>query len=585
MNLAERLLGALEGCGVKEIFGIPGDFALPLFKVIEESGVLPLYTLGHEPAVGFAADAAARFHSKPSVAAVTYGAGALNMVNPVAAAYAEKSPVIVISGGPGAADRSTGLLVHHQAKQLASQLRVFTEVTCDQVVLEDVAQAPAQVARVLKNCIAQSRPVYIEVPRDKVFETCAEIPLSASAAGLEDAAACDSDALEACVDEILAALDKARQPVLMVGIEVRRYGLEEEMAELCRRLSMPVVTTFMGRGLLAGAEVDLRGTYMGVAGERELTQMVEDSDGLFLLGVILSDTNFGISEKRIDLRRTILACDGSVSLGFHTYPKLPLRHLLRALNRRLAGRSAATSTKAAKSAKSAKSTRAAKASEKTPKASAPSATSATSATRAAKPAYPRGLKADDRPLHPTDIATAVNDMFDRHSPMPIAADMGDCLFTALDIEYTELVAPGYYATMGYGVPAGLGVQAATGRRPLILVGDGAFQMTGMELLNGRRYGWNPIVLVFNNSSWEMLRAFQPESKFNDLDKLDFAAIADSIGGRGYTVANGAQLQEALAAAVADESAFQLLDIILPRGVMSNTLSRFVEGIKQMRSKA
>ena len=80
MNLAESLLIGLKRHGVEEIFGIPGDFALPLFKVIEESKILPLYTLSHEPAVGFAADAAARFHSKPSVAAVTYGAGAFNMV-------------------------------------------------------------------------------------------------------------------------------------------------------------------------------------------------------------------------------------------------------------------------------------------------------------------------------------------------------------------------------------------------------------------------------------------------------------------------------------------------------------------------
>ena len=99
MNLAEQLLHAFKVYGVEEIFGIPGDFALPLFKVMEESQILPLYTLSHEPAVGFAADAAARFHSKPSVAAVTYGAGAFNMVNPVAAAYAEKSPVIVVGRG------------------------------------------------------------------------------------------------------------------------------------------------------------------------------------------------------------------------------------------------------------------------------------------------------------------------------------------------------------------------------------------------------------------------------------------------------------------------------------------------------
>jgi len=89
MNLAQSLLTALKDHGARQVFGIPGDFVLQLFKVIEESGILPLHTLSHEPSVGFAADAAARISCAPGVAAVTYGAGALNMVNPVAAAYAE----------------------------------------------------------------------------------------------------------------------------------------------------------------------------------------------------------------------------------------------------------------------------------------------------------------------------------------------------------------------------------------------------------------------------------------------------------------------------------------------------------------
>lgn len=540
MNLAEQLLTALKAYGVKEIFGIPGDFALPLFKVIEESGTLPLYTLSHEPAVGFAADAAARFHTRPSVAAVTYGAGALNMVNPVAAAYAEKSPVIVISGGPGRADKSTGLLVHHQARQLNSQVQVYREVTCDQVVLEDTAQAPAQIARALRNCIIESRPVYIEVPRDQVFEPCDPVPV------LPLTSDCDADALNACTDEIIEALGQARSPVLMVGVEIRRYGLEQEVALLSRKLGIPVVTTFMGKGLLAGQPVDLRGTYMGIAGEQSLTELVESSDGLFLLGVLLSDTNFGISEKKIDLRKTVLACDGSVSLGFHVYPDIPLQELVLALNGKLPDR------------------------PQRPR-------------QTTRFDHPKGLELTDESITPTDIATAVNDMFHRYGALPIAADMGDCLFTAMDMEYTELVAPGYYATMGYGVPSGLGVQAATGRRPLILVGDGAFQMTGMELLNCRRYGWNPIVLVFNNSSWEMLRAFQPESAFNDLDRLDYAALADTLGGNGQAVSTKRELHAALDRAFGDESCFQLIDISLARGLMSNTLSRFVAGFKQMRS--
>jgi hypothetical protein len=91
MQLAKALLSALKDHGAREIFGIPGDFVLPFFQVIEESGILPLYTLSHEPSLGFAADASARFNRSLGVAAVTYGAGALNLVNAVAGACADST--------------------------------------------------------------------------------------------------------------------------------------------------------------------------------------------------------------------------------------------------------------------------------------------------------------------------------------------------------------------------------------------------------------------------------------------------------------------------------------------------------------
>jgi phenylpyruvate decarboxylase (EC 4.1.1.43) len=193
------------------------------------------------------------------------------------------------------------------------------------------------------------------------------------------------------------------------------------------------------------------------------------------------------------------------------------------------------------------------------------------------------MPADQATLTPTDIATAVNDLMSEHGRMPIASDMGDCLFTAMDIEHTALVAPGYYATMGFGVPAGLGLQAATGQRPLILVGDGAFQMTGWELGNCARYGWDPIVLVFNNASWEMLRTFQPESSFNDLGHWGFAEMAGGLGGDGVRVTTRAELKAALDRAVATRGRFQLIDLTIPRGVLSTTLARFVAGVKQLNA--
>jgi indolepyruvate decarboxylase len=153
---------------------------------------------------------------------------------------------------------------------------------------------------------------------------------------------------------------------------------------------------------------------------------VEEADALLLLGVILSDTNFALSQR------------GSIRAG----PCSPstarcgsATTFIRCADRR-SDRGACDARAPARGRQRACGLRAIE--------------------------YPRGLKADDGPIAPSDIAAAINDLFDRHGPMPMTADMGDCLFTAMEIENTALAAPGYYAGMGFGVPAGIGVAAATG---------------------------------------------------------------------------------------------------------------------------
>eukprot|EP01034_Spumella_vulgaris_P027225 gene27225-33916_t len=325
--------------------------------------------------------------------------------------------------------------------------------------------------------------------------------------------AADPDAVRACAAEVLRRLSDAYHPLLLVGIEIRRYGIEHKVARLAQLLRVPVATTIMGRGLLADEEAPLLGTYLGVAGDPAVTSAVEEADALLMLGVLLSDTNFGVSARKIDMRGSIQALDGQVALGHHVYPGIPLEALIDALL----------------------------------------AQGASVAAQAPPPQpvrYPRELHADGAPVAPMDIARAVNDALAQAGPMPIVSDIGDCFFTALDIDGGGLLAPGYYATMGYGVPAGLGLQASAGRRPLILVGDGAFQMTGWELGNCQRYGWDPVVIVFNNCGWEMLRAFQPEARYNDLSDWRFADMAAALGGDGYRAETRAQLKQALDKALA-----------------------------------
>lgn len=540
-NLTQRLLHALRERGATEVFGIPGDFALPLFGEIERAQVLPLYTMSHEPGVGFAADAAARMRGGLGVAAVTYGAGALNLVNSVAGAYAERVPVVVVSGAPAAHEAASGLLLHHQVKALDSQWRVYAEITAAQARLDDMEQAPRRIAEVLDTALRLSRPVYLEIPRDQPALRCGPVPRLSRPQP-------DAEALDACADELLQQLRAAQRPVLMAGVEVRRYGLEAQVAELARRLRVPVVTSFMGRGLLSAAKPPPLGTYMGLAGDPAISSLVEDSDALLLLGVIVSDTNFAVSARRIDLRHAIVALDGRVTVAHHHYPDIPLAALVERLLARLPG-----------------------------KARAARAGTAAKATRFTPPPFaPQGT-----PPQPEDIAAALGELMARRGTIPLACDIGDCLFTVMELGPGDLIAPGYYAGMGYGVPAGLGLQAATGRRPVILVGDGAFQMTGWELGNASRYGWDPIVIVFNNASWEMLRVFQPQSQFNTLGRWDFAGMAAGMGGDGYQVGSRDELRATLAKAWATRGRFQLLDVRLEPGAQSPALRRFVAAQKRL----
>jgi len=278
-----------------------------------------------------------------------------------------------------------------------------------------------------------------------------------------------------------------------------------------------------------------------------VASLVEESDALLLLGVIVSDTNFGVSPTRVDLRGAIQALDGRVTLSHHTYPDIPLSALCQALLERTTPLAAAR-----------------------PRAAA---------------AVPHNMPADGEPVTPRDIAAALNDMIEARGRMPVAADVGDCLFTALELLPTEYVAPGYYAAMGFAVPAGLGIQASTGKRPLVLVGDGAFQMTGWELGHCRRLGLDPIVVVLNNGGWRMLSAFRPTARYNELGAWDFAECARALGGRGWRVETRAQLRHALVSAANERGRFHLLDVRLARGAMSDTLRGFAEARRPQATKA
>src|SRR5581483_8679467 len=156
VQLAPHIFELLHRKGVQHAFGIPGDFALTLYDALAASPIEPI-VMTHEPCVGFAADAYARIRGL-GLAVITYSVGGLNMVNAVAGAYAEKSPLIILSGGPGVRERQERDLLHHKIKSFDTQRRIFEEVTSFAVTLDDVVTAERQFHRALDFALTFKRP-------------------------------------------------------------------------------------------------------------------------------------------------------------------------------------------------------------------------------------------------------------------------------------------------------------------------------------------------------------------------------------------------------------------------------------------
>jgi len=172
MPMGEFLFAYLHRRGVRHSFGVPGDFALPTYAWLEKSQIKSI-TMTHEPGAGFAADAYSRINGIGLVC-VTYCVGGLNVLNAIAGAYAEKSPVVVVSGAPGRKDREKDPLLHHKVKTFETQRRVYDEVTVASAVLLDEERAAGEIIRCVEACLRHKRPVYIEVPHDMVDR---EIPV------------------------------------------------------------------------------------------------------------------------------------------------------------------------------------------------------------------------------------------------------------------------------------------------------------------------------------------------------------------------------------------------------------------------
>ena len=188
-TIGSYLIHRLYAHGVRHIFGVPGDYVLGFFKELEDSQVEVINTCDEQGA-GFAADAYARVKGLGAVC-ITYCVGGLKVANTTAQAFAEKSPVVVISGAPGTNERIKKPLLHHKVRDFDTQLKVFEQLTVAATVLNDPQTACGEIDRVFSACLRYKQPVYIELPRDMI-----SVPTNPSRQPREEMPASDANALQ-----------------------------------------------------------------------------------------------------------------------------------------------------------------------------------------------------------------------------------------------------------------------------------------------------------------------------------------------------------------------------------------------------
>jgi TPP-dependent 2-oxoacid decarboxylase len=532
------LIKKIHECGVGHIFGVPGDYVLGFYDQLIRAKSLEVVNTCDELAAAFAADAYARVRGL-GVVCVTYCVGGLKVVNATAQAYAEKSPIVVISGAPGTKERTRNPLLHHMVRDYDTQQKIFEHITVASTVLDKPDNAQAEIDRVLATALRYKRPVYIELPRDVINSPLTSVSNDLINVGYEEPS--DPLAMAEAVEEAAAMINTAEKPVIVAGVEIQRFGLQDEVLRLTEKTGIPVVATILSKSVISEYHESYLGLYQGAMGDDSVRECVESSDCLILLGALMTDIDFGISATPIEQRYSIFVTSEKLSIRHHNFENVRLNDFIQNLiNANL---------------------------------------------RTRRPIHLKHRESKNFSSVNIGKKITVQHLFDKLASFIttdtiVIADVGDCLFGALDLvipHAMEFLAPAFYTSMGFAVPASIGAQLANPKlRPIVVVGDGAFQMSGMEISSAVRYKLNPIVIVLNNGGYGTERRLL-DGPFNDLQPWQYKSIPEIVGGgRGFVIDTEDEFENALKESYGYLEGFSILDVRLDPNDGSAALQRLTD---------
>ena len=527
-TVADYLLDRLADCGVDHLFGVPGDYNLQFLDHVIAHRQIRWVGCANELNAAYAADGYARMQGCGALL-TTFGVGELSALNGVAGSFAEHVPVLHIVGAPSTSAQQRRECLHHTLGDgnFDHFRQMSAPVSVAQGVL-DAANARDEIDRVLRDIVRHSRPGYLLLPAD-----IASLPTSRPVNALTaNNAPTDSTELAEFVSHARALLRDSRRVSLLADVLALRFGLQSTLNKWVDAVPIPHATMLMGKGLFNETHAGFVGTYSGGASLPETRAAIEDADVIFCIGTCFTDTITAGFTHHIPLEKSIEIQPFAARVGKRWFSGINMQEAVNALITLSRDFSAQWQIQPGRVMKSA--------------------------------------SADNGHLTQRHFWQTLEKYLQPHDIL--LGDQGTAAFGLADLTLPQgasLIVQPLWGSIGYTLPAAFGAQTSQpDRRVVLVVGDGAAQLTIQELSSMLRDGLRPLILLLNNEGYTVERAIHgPEQRYNDISLWNWTQIPQALNldcqAECWKVTNASQLNDALTRATRGDK-LMLLEVMLPK---------------------
>jgi TPP-dependent 2-oxoacid decarboxylase len=529
-TVGDYLLDRLAELGVSEVFGVPGDYNLEfLDHIVAHPGIRWVGT-ANELNAGYAADGYGRLRGMSAVV-TTFGVGELSAANAIAGCYAEHVPVAHIVGGPSKDAQGARRALHHSLGDgdFEHFLRISREITCAQANLMP-ATAAREIDRVLCEVREQKRPGYLLMATD-----VARFPVEPPSAPLPRYTGGTSPRALSLFIDAATELIADHQVTVLADFLVHRLNAVKELEALLAADVVPHATLMWGKSLVDESAPNFLGIYAGASSAEPVRRAIEQAPVLVTAGVVFTDMVSGFFTQHIDPARTIDVGQYQSTVAGQVFAPLEMPAALDALATILNRR----------------------------RIRSPAVLSAADDPAREKPARDQRLTQKilwdrlSQALTPGNV---------------VLADQGTSFYGMaahrLPRGVTFIGQP-LWGSIGYTLPAALGAGLAhPDRRPVLLIGDGAAQVSAQELGIFSREGLSPVIVVVNNDGYTIERMIHGKTApYNDIVRWRWADIPNALGVTNHLTFRAqtyGELDDALTAAAAHQDRMMLIEAVVPQ---------------------